>query len=152
MNLLENEITDSDFLLTLIPQKKPFVMVDKLSFFSENKIVSSLTVSEDNILTHHDHFSAPGLIENMAQTIALHTGYKYYLEDKPAPTGYIGAIKKAEIFELPATSKELITTVQIIHDIMGVTLVEAKVECEGKIVAQSEMKTALAKQDEESTL
>ena len=147
MNLLENEITDYDFLLNLLPQKNPFVMVDRLRFYSDKKIVSGLTVSSDNILTKNGHFSAPGLIENMAQTIALHTGYKYYLEQKPAPTGFIGAIKKAEIFELPKISKVLTTTVEIIHDIMGVTMVEAKVECEGKLIAQSEIKTALAKED-----
>jgi len=147
MNLLENEITDYDFLLTLIPQKKPFVMVDKLCFYSDKKIVSSLTISEENILIANGSFTEPGLIENMAQTVALHTGYKYYLAQKPAPTGYIGAIKKAEIFKLPNISKELTTTVEIIHDIMGVTLVEAKVECEGQVIAQSEMKTALAKED-----
>lgn len=147
MNLLENEITDYDFLLNLLPQKKPFVMVDRLRFYSDKKIVSGLTVSSDNILTKNGHFSAPGLIENMAQTIALHAGYKYYLEQKPAPTGFIGAIKKAEIFELPKISKVLTTTIEIIHDIMGVTMVEAKVECEGKIIAKSEIKTAIAKED-----
>ncbi len=147
MNLLENEITDYDFLLNLLPQKKPFVMVDRLRFYSDKKIVSGLKVNVENILTKNGHFSAPGLIENMAQTIALHTGYKYYLEQKMAPTGFIGAIKKAEIFELPKVSAELTTTVEIIHDIMGVTMVEAKVECEGKLIAQSEIKTALAKED-----
>ena len=64
---------------------------------------------------------------------------------KPAPTGYIGAIKKAEIFELPSISQELVTTVEILHDIMGVTMVEAKVECNGRVLATSEMKTVLAK-------
>lgn len=145
MNLLEHEITDEDFLLGLIPQRKPFVMVDKLLHYSEKKIVSGFTVPKGNILTTKSHFSAPGLIENMAQTIALHTGYKYYLANKPAPTGYIGAIKTAEVFKVPKVSQKLITTVVILHDIMNVTLVEAKVECEGKIIARSEMKTALAK-------
>ncbi len=145
MNLLEHEITDESFLLGLIPQRKPFVMVDKLLYYSEKKIVSGFTISKGNILTTYSHFSAPGLIENMAQTTALHTGYKYYLAEKPAPTGYIGAIKTAEVFEVPKISQELTTTVEILHDIMNVTLVEAKVECEGKIIARSEMKTALAK-------
>jgi len=147
MNLLENEITDYNFLLTLIPQKKPFVMVDTLRFYSDKKIISGFTISEENIFTEKRNFSEPGLIENMAQTIALHTGYKYFLAKKPAPTGYIGAIKKAEVFQLPVISKELTTTVEIIHDIMGVTLVEAKVKCEGQLIARSEMKTALAKED-----
>lgn len=144
MNLLENEITDYDFLLSLIPQKKPFVMVDKMSFYSDKKVVSGLTISQENILVNENHFSEPGLIENMAQTVALRIGYKYFLEQKPAPTGYIGAIKKAEVFRLPRVSEELSTSVEILHDIMGVTLVEVKIECEGKIIAQSEMKTALA--------
>jgi len=144
MNLLDKKITDSDFIGSLIPQKKPLVMVDKLLHFSAKNIVSGLTISPDNIFVKKNHFSEPGLIENMAQTIALHTGYKYYLEQKPAPTGYIGAIKKAEIFKLPLVSEELITSVEILHDIMGVTLIQANVECNGEVVAQSEMKTALA--------
>lgn len=144
MNLLDSEITDESFLLGLIPQRKPFVMVDKLLHFSERKIVSGFTIPKKHVLTTNSHFSAAGLIENMAQTIALHTGYKYFLAQKPAPTGYIGAIKTAEVFEIPEISKELKTTVEILHDIMNVTLVEAKVECEGKLIARSEMKTALA--------
>ena len=145
MNLLAHEITDENFLLGLIPQRNPFVMVDKLLYYSEKKIISGFTIHESNILSTKLHFSAPGLIENMAQTIALHTGYKYYLANKPAPTGYIGAIKKAEIFEVPKVSLELTTTVEILHDIMNVTMVEGKVECNGKVIARSEMKTALAK-------
>ena len=144
MNLLEHEITDESFLLGLIPQRYPFVMVDKLLHFSDKKIISGFTIPQGNILSTTTHFSAPGLIENMAQTIALHTGYKYYLANKPAPTGYIGAIKTAEVFETPKVSQELITTVEILHDIMNVTLVEAQVECNGKVIARSEMKTALA--------
>jgi len=144
MNVLKNEISDLSFISTLIPQKKPFVMVDKLIHFSEKKIISEFTISSDNIFIKDEKFCEPGLIENMAQTIALHTGYKYYLEQKPAPTGYIGAIKKAEIFELPHARETLQTAVEILHDIMGVTLIQAKVMCNNQLVAQSEMKTALA--------
>jgi len=144
MNLLENEISNQDFLHTLIPQRKPIVMIDTFFFYSEKKIISGLTIYSDNIFTSKNLFSAPGLIENMAQTTALHTGYTYYLAQKPAPVGYIGAIKKAEVFELPKIGEQLKTTVEIIHDIMGVTLVEATVIVNGKIIAKSEMKTALA--------
>jgi predicted hotdog family 3-hydroxylacyl-ACP dehydratase len=151
MNLLEKEITDSDFIGSLIPQKKPFIMVDKLSHFSEKNITSAFTISPENIFVKENQFTEPGLIENMAQTIALHTGYKYFLEQKPAPTGYIGAIKKAEVFVLPLVSQELRTSVEILHDIMGVTLIQASVSCNGKVIAQSEMKTALAKEDEKSS-
>ncbi len=145
MNLLEKEINDKGFLLSLIPQKKPFVMIDKLFYFSEKKIVSGFNITSENILVDSTHFSAPGLIENMAQTVALHTGYSFYLKQQPAPTGYIGAIKNATIFELPLIDQNLVTTVKILYDIMGVTMVESKVECKGEVIARSEMKTALAK-------
>lgn len=144
MNLLKNPITDEHFILDLIPQKRPFVMVDKLLYFSEDKIVSGFLIKNDNLFAKNSVFNAPGLIENMAQTIALHTGYQYYLKKEPAPTGYIGAIKKIEIKALPNTDQELLTTVTILHDIMGVTLVRAEIECNSKIVAFSEMKTVLA--------
>ncbi|MDT7828585.1 hypothetical protein RQM65_07910 [Pricia sp. S334] len=139
-----HHIASGDLLESLIPQKRPFVMVDTLAEYGEHHVVSHFTVTADHILVSKSRFSAPGLIENMAQTIALHTGYKFHLLRQPAPTGYIGAIKKAEIFQLPMVSETLVTRVEILHDIMGVSLVRAKVECEGALMASSELKTALA--------
>mgnify|MGYP000490850740 CR=1 FL=1 len=144
MNLLTSEITDKSFVQNLIPQKKPFVMVDKLFFFSEEKVVSGLTISSENMFTSNDIFTAPGLIEHMAQTVALYTGYQYFLKNEPAPVGYIGAIKKVEINRLPALSEELKTTATILHEIMGVTLVQIQTKCEGEVISTSEMKTVIA--------
>jgi predicted hotdog family 3-hydroxylacyl-ACP dehydratase len=118
-------------------------MVDKLLHFEDKKVIAGLTVSEENIFTQNNKFTATGLIEHMAQSVALYTGYQFYLKKEDAPTGYIGAIKKAEIFSLPVLGKELKTTVIILHDIMGVTLVTTQTECDGEIIAASEMKTVL---------
>ncbi len=145
MNLVDQPITDESFIQSLIPQKWPFVMVSTLFYFSNEKIISGFKIKEENLFSSKGYFQAPGLIENMAQTVALHTGYSYFLKNKKAPTGYIGSIKKAEIFKLPKVGQELKTTVTILHDIMGVTLVKIEVLCEEKIIALSEMKTVLAK-------
>ena len=144
MNLLSETITDKIFVESLIPQKKPFIMVDKLIFFSEEKVVSGLTVSEENVFSKNNTFTAPGVMEHMAQTVALYTGYQYFLKNLPAPTGYIGAIKKVEIFQLPKMSDELVTSVKILHEIMGVTLVQIDTICDGIVIAKSEMKTVIA--------
>lgn len=145
MNKLDQPIVDSSFIQNLIPQKKPFVMVDKLLYFSRNKVTAGLSVSEENIFTENKVFQAPGLIEHMAQTLALHTGYQYFLKNEAPPTGYLGAIKKVEIHKLPTLGQELETTVTILHEIMGVTLVTIETICEGMIISESEMKTVLAK-------
>lgn len=142
--MIFKKITDSEFITTLIPQKAPFIMVDKLLHFEENSVVAGLKISEENIFTQNNRFTAPGLIEHMAQTVALYTGYKFYLRKESAPIGYIGAIKRAEIVELPEVGKELITTVNILHDIMGITLLTAEIKCDEIIIASSEMKTVLA--------
>lgn len=145
MSVFTEKITDKDFIGKLIPQKKPFVMVDKLLHFEENRVVAGLSILEENIFIQNNKFAASGLIEHMAQSVALYTGYKFFQKKENAPTGYIGAIKKAEIFDLPSVGKELITRVNILHDIMGVTMLTAETECDGVVIASSEMKTVLAK-------
>ncbi len=120
-------------------------MVDKLFYFSTERIISGFTITNDNLFTENEVFKEPGLIENMAQTVALHTGYHYFLKNQEAPMGYIGAIAKVEIDSLPLLGQELKTTVHILHDIMGVTLVATQIECNGSLIATGKMKTVLAK-------
>lgn len=145
MNQSNDDILDNVTIEDLIPQKKPFVMVDKLIEYSDDKIIAGLTIQRNNIFIKNTIFTEPGLIENMAQTIALHTGYQYFLKNLPAPTGYIGSIKKVEIKKLPKLGEEIKTTVSILHEIMGVTLVNISVELNNEEIACGEMKTVLAK-------
>ena len=144
MNLLKKPFLNSHEVRGLIPQKTPFVMIDKMYYFSGDKIVSGFTISEENIFSFNSLFTASGLIENMAQTVALHTGYQYFLKNEPAPIGYIGAIKKVEIMEFPKVNDSLKTTVFIVHEIMGFSIVKSHVASNGKIIATCEMKTVLA--------
>ncbi|WP_299254209.1 hypothetical protein [uncultured Aquimarina sp.] len=146
-NQLEHTITDIDFIKKLIPQKDPFVMIDKLLYFDTEKVISGLKVTSDNILSTDGYFTEGGLIENMAQSIALHRGYRGYVnrgKDKKPKTGFIGSIKHATIHALPKSGTELITTVKIIAEIMQVSLVEINVnDLEGNLIASSEMKTII---------
>lgn len=144
MNLLPDIITDSKVLFGFLPQRPPFIMVDKLLFFSRERIVSGCSIDRSLLFLDEDVLEAPGLIENMAQTVALHTGYSYHLQGKKAPVGYIGAIKKLTIHTLPRVGGELRTEAVILHDIMGVTLVRAQVTAGGRLLAESEMKTVIA--------
>lgn len=129
----------------LIPQKKPFVMVDSLLEFSNTNVVSSYTVKKDNLFLSNNELLESGIIENMAQTVALHTGYDYFLKGEEPPTGYIGAIKKVEIFQLPKLNEIITTEVSILHEFAGITMVEAKVlNFEKIVIAESRMKTVIS--------
>src|SRR5690606_4046534 len=117
----EIPITDSDFIGSLIPQKRPMVMVDKMMAFGENFITAGLTLHPENIFVKNTYLQESGILEHIAQSIALYTGYRYYLMNKPAPTGYIGAIKTASVFGLPKTQDQLVTKVSVMQEFAGVT-------------------------------
>lgn len=142
---MENRLptSDTDFVQSLIPQRAPFVMVHELSEYSESHLISGFEIKEDNLFVHEGSFQASGLIEHQAQSVALHTGYKYYLLGKDAPTGYIGAIKSFEAEVLPKIGDQLISEVTILNEVMGVTLVDIVTKLNGEVIAKSQMKTAV---------
>jgi predicted hotdog family 3-hydroxylacyl-ACP dehydratase len=138
-------VLDKDFVEQLLPQKFPFVMVDKMFSYTETEIVSGLKIQEDNIFFHNGILVESGLIEHMAQSVALHTGYEFFLKQEIAPTGYIGSIKNIEIKELPKIHDEIKTTVTILQRFGGITLVDIVTTLRDVKIAFGQMKTVLAK-------
>ncbi|WP_394758590.1 hypothetical protein [Flavobacterium sp.] len=140
-----NAIFEKEFVENLLPQKFPFVMVDKMYSYTEASLVSGLKIQSDNIFYHNGSFVEAGLVEHMAQSVALHTGYQFYLKQEPAPTGYIGSIKDIVIKELPKLNDEILTTVSILQEFGGITLVDIVTKLNGIEIATGQMKTVLAK-------
>ena len=134
---------DKTFVESTIPQKHPFVMVDALLAFSETELKSGFTVPEDYLFVDSGVFQASGLLEHQAQSVALHTGFQYFQLQKTAPTGYIGSVKSFEVLELPKVGDSIETEVTILHEMMGVTLVNIVSKVNGKTIATSQMKTVL---------
>lgn len=142
---MENKLPTSDqnFVESLIPQRVPFVMVNSIAEYSETQLISGFEVKEENIFVQDGIFQASGLVEHQAQSVALHTGYKYYLLGKEAPTGYIGAIKTFEAIQLPKLGDILTSEVSIINEMMGVTLVDVVTKLNDEVIAKSQMKTVV---------
>lgn len=142
---MENKLPTSDqnFVESLIPQRSPFVMVNEIAEYSETHLISGFEIKEDNIFVQNGIFQASGMIEHQAQSVALHTGYKYYLLGKDAPTGYIGAIKSFEAEALPKVGDHLKSEVSILNEVMGVTLVNIITKLNDVEIANSQMKTVV---------
>ncbi len=141
--MIASELPLSD-IAHLIPQKEPFVMVDTLVGFTSDKIYSSFQVSQDNLFVENSVFLESGLVENMAQTVALHTGYDFFTKGEQPPLGYIGSIKKITINRLPALHETIYTEATILHEFMGITMVSIKVyDHSNSEIASSEMKTVI---------
>jgi len=136
-------VVKSSEIIDIIPQKAPMVMIGEHVLTEGNKTVSSLEIEEDNIFCDDQYFTEPGLIENMAQTAALRMGYpagqhgKH--KEKPA-VGYIGAIKKLVIHFLPKIGQTIQTEIKIEQEIMNFSVVKGWITCNGRPVAECEMK------------
>jgi predicted hotdog family 3-hydroxylacyl-ACP dehydratase len=142
---MPNIVFEKDFVENLIPQKFPFVMVDKMYSYTETELVSGLKIQNNNIFFSDSNLVESGLIEHMAQSVALHTGYQFFLKKEPAPTGYIGSIKDIVIQSLPKLDDEVITTVSILQEFGGITLVDVISKVNNIEIATGQMKTILAK-------
>jgi 3-hydroxyacyl-[acyl-carrier-protein] dehydratase len=144
MATLSLPVLDPKIVEQLIPQRKPIIMVDSLLGYQKDSVVAGLAISDDSVFVKEVYFQESGVIEHMAQSVALYTGYQYFLKGQPAPMGYIGAIKQLTIIRLPRVGEQLVTTATVLHEIMGVTLVDVVTKIEGEIIAFGQMKTVIA--------
>ena len=127
----------------LIPQRPPFVMIDKLFSFDNTFTVTQLEVRADNIFCKDGRLSAEGLMENIAQTCAARTGYINLISKKAVKIGVIGAVSNFEIVRTPKVGERLFTTIEVLEELFQITLVKAVVRCGDETIVQANMKVAL---------
>ena len=132
-------------ILELLPQQRPFVMVERLLHFDPVVTKTALTIAADNIFVRDGVLSEYGLVENIAQTCAVRMGYIHkILSNERIKRGFIGAIKNLRIKLLPFVGDTVETTISVVSEVMAMTLVEAKAECRGVELASCEMKIAIS--------
>ena len=128
----------------LLPQQEPFVMISSLVRFDMQTTVTETIVSADNLFVEDGVFTAPGIVENIAQTCAARIGYvnKYILK-KGIQLGFIGAIRDLKVKDLPKVGDTITTSISVIDSVFGMTLVDAVVLNNGAEVASAQMKIAV---------
>src|SRR5688500_10662776 len=129
-----------DDITKYIPQRHPIVMVHELVEADDDHAVTQLTIEPDNIFVSKEYFSEPGLVENIAQTAAMHVGYQCSLKNIPIPIGYIAAVKDLKIQALPKQNTQITTSVKITNKDLDVTVVEGRVEQNGTVLCSCEMR------------
>jgi predicted hotdog family 3-hydroxylacyl-ACP dehydratase len=128
----------------VLPQQEPFVMIRRIVQLDAVRTTCEMDILPDNIFVEDGRFSASGLIENIAQTCAARIGYinKYMLK-KSVQIGFIGAIRKLEVFDLPKVGQQISTIVEVKEEVFGMTLASAKVLQDDHLLASTEMKIAV---------
>jgi predicted hotdog family 3-hydroxylacyl-ACP dehydratase len=132
----------------LLPQRQPFIMIDKMLHFDKVLTVTGMKIAEDNMFVENGFLTESGIIENIAQTCAARMGYinKYICSDN-VKIGFIGSINDLIINEHPQVGDELKTTIEVMSEIFAITLVNAKVEIGDRLITSCEMKIAITDMD-----
>jgi predicted hotdog family 3-hydroxylacyl-ACP dehydratase len=128
-----------DNILSLLPHRPPFVMVDDLLFADSISARTSYRVSADNLFVENGKWNEAGLLENMAQTVAVGEGYMALRTNEPVRIGFIGGVKNFVVTELPSVGDELITEIFITDVVFKMVRAEGRVHNKGKLIASCEL-------------
>ncbi len=137
---METILADKDAVLKMIPQASPMVMIDRLVNNDEHSTESGLEITEDNVFCYNGYFSASGLTENIAQTAAARGGYMAMKENRPVNIGFIGAVKKLKVFQLPQVGQRIKTRIEVKNRVLNFSMVTGQVYCQGQLMAECDMR------------
>lgn len=119
-------------------------MIDELLEAEGPGAVTSFLVREGHLFVGEAGFGVPGLVENMAQTLAAGMGRDALAAGGPVRIGLIGAIKDLEVLGLPQIGDVLRTYGKVLHEIGTARVAQAEVYLGQRLLAKAEFKIFLA--------
>lgn len=137
-------------VLTYIPQREPIVVVHGLETMTETTAITVFHVEEGHLFVRNGKLLEAGIMENIAQSCALSSGYRFASnitdasEAATPPIGFIGGLKNFIISDLPSVGSVIHTTINVLHEVMGMQVVEASVQCGKHVIASCEIKIFLS--------
>ena len=125
---------------SLIPQRKPIIMIDKIVSHSDQKTSTSLTIKETNIFVEDYAFQSSGLIEHIAQSSAARMGIQTSKEGRKPILGYIASIRNMMINRLPKVGETILTEIIITNQINNIIVVKGESKVDSIVVSSCELK------------
>jgi predicted hotdog family 3-hydroxylacyl-ACP dehydratase len=128
-----------------IPQRAPFVLIDTLYQCQPGQAWAGLRVPPDHLLVQQGYLSEAGIIESMAQAVALKSGYEACQQASGAPprVGFIAVLKAVQVHALPPVGCTLVTQVEVVLQGLDVLVVKTRCGYHTTPVAQCEMRLFL---------
>jgi len=123
-----------------IPQRPPFVMIDNLLEATGDYYKTDFKVLPDNIFVENGKLREFAMIENIAQSssVGLANAKKYPSGKKPE--GYLGAVSKLKLYELPAANDTIHTVIKVIAHLENMFLIKGETWFNEKKLMECEMK------------
>ena len=125
---------------SLILQREPIIMIDKIISHSDEKTSTSLTIKETNIFVEKSIFQSSGLIEHIAQSSAARMGIQTTEEGEAPLLGYIASIKNMIINRLPKVGETILTEIIVRNHINNIIVVQGESKVDNIVVSNCELK------------
>lgn len=135
-------IIRKDNIQDFIPQRPPFIMIDNLIEASRDFFKTNFRILPGNIFIENGKLREFAMIENIAQSSAAGLALAKKHPANKKPEGYLGAISKLKLYELPKVNDEIYTIVKLIAQLENKFLLKGEnylndrklMECELKLV------------------
>lgn len=125
-----------------IPQRQPFIMVDNLTNATPEKFETDFLVLADNIFIEDGVLREFALIENIAQSSAAGLAITHKYSGEKRADGFIGAISKLKLYDLPKVHDTIYTVVNLIAQFENMFLLRGENYLNGKKLLECEIKLA----------
>lgn len=140
INQVKTAIVEAQEIIDYLPHRAPLVMVDRLYMCSSKIGIAGLRIEYNNIFVSQNEFQESGLVEHMAQTIALKMAFESSLQNKKTFRGFLVVVRRFNVITLPKVGQEVITRGEVVN-IPGVSNVaNFKSYISGKLIAESQLR------------
>ena len=130
---MSRNIENKDFK-NFLPHRGTMLMVKDLLGIDEKSVSSGLPILDSCIFVKNGYLTEAGLIENAAQTSTAIVGQSFFSEDDLTGesnklVGYISAIRKVEVFDLPKVGAYLTTKASLVSRLDTESVCICNVKC-----------------------
>ncbi len=148
MKTPEKSTYNKEEIQLLLPQKEPFVLVDALFFCNDTRAITGFQIPEKHNLVEDNILTEAGVLENMAQSIALKSAHLIQKEKpRPPKIGYLAGIKNAKIDSLPKTTQKITTHIKLMYELGPLKRYQAEIKnAQNQQLATAEITTTLAEE------
>ena len=118
-------------------------MANYMPYLDSTSVETHFKIEASCIFIQDDRLTETGLIENAAQTCATIVGQSFFEDDdyegkRSKVIGYISAVKKVEIFQLPKVNDTIVTKGNLLsrhdNDTFSICTIESSTFRKGELI------------------
>ena len=128
-------------LISLIPQKHPFVFISSLEKIEGSKGYTTFLFESNHTLCFNNTLTVAGLLEHIAQSAGCKSGYETFIAGKEGRRGFIGEIRNFVCYRLPKAGELLQTEIMLEATVFGsVNIVSGRTKVGAEEIASCTIK------------